>query len=59
VKLANVRVTYDLFDGDGEKLGEATAFIKSLDPGQDWKFKAPSKGKAFTKHKLADLRSKK
>jgi hypothetical protein len=35
-----VKVSLDVFDGDGQKIGSATDYAQTIEPSNEWRFKA-------------------
>jgi len=51
-----VKVELDVLDADNEKIGTATDYTPSIDPGKEWKFRALVIDRAAARAKLADVK---
>ncbi len=51
-----VKVELDVLDADNDKIGTATDYTPSIDPGKEWKFKALVTDRAAAAAKLAAVK---
>jgi hypothetical protein len=50
-----VKVELDVFNATGQKVGTATDYAQSIDPGKEWRFKALIIDRNATSAKLAAI----
>jgi hypothetical protein len=50
-----VKVRVDLFDDKGDKLGSATDYAASIDPGKEWEFRAMVVDRGAVKAELKEV----
>lgn len=51
-----VKIFLDVFDADGQKVGTATDYAESIQPGKEWRFKALVVDRGAASAKLANVK---